>query len=712
MSAQPTVSAPPGGAMAFLNNRRIVTKIMLGYLWFIILIIVVAGTGYWGMTQIIAAEDAASKRQDSATELQAMQMYMIAKYANQADLLLNDDSVHIEEFRTSARAVAEKQKNLEGTAHTAEEAQSLAEIARLTTQFDALFLEQIVPAWKAGDETLIAKLDDQSDGLLTQIQDNVQKILLTYGQDVTEAHAAAEAVYAQTIQWMLWVAVVAIVAGLGFGLFLARNISNPVQLITGAAARLAMGDVAQQVTIFGRDEVGQMAEAFRQMIGYQQQMAEVADQMAQGDLTANITPQSDKDVLGHAFAQMTANLRDLVGQVAESANAVGIASNQLAIAAEQTGQATQQVTATIQQVAQGTTLQTQAVTETTNNVEQMARAADGIARGAQEQAQGVQKTSVLVGEMANIVEQVGQVALAVTEANAKVTQAARSGVTSVQQTGRGMDTIHLRTTSAAEKVKEMGARSKEIGRIVETIDDIADKTDMLALNAAVEAARAGEHGRGFAVVADQVRKLSEDSKGATRDIADLIERVQETVREAVGAMESAVTEVGAGTRLAADTSRALEDILQAAEQAAGMAGQIAKDTTQLKNKSEGVVAAIESVSAIVEENTSVAEEMAAGSQEVMQAMEGVASVAEENSASAEEVSASAEEMSAQVEEVVASAQEMASLADQLRTLVAQFRVDGVDSGQSERASRQRKPVTAGVKRAQPVMTGHIGNGRN
>ena len=88
----------------------------------------------------------------------------------------------------------------------------------------------------------------------------------------------------------------------------------------------------------------------------------------------------------------------------------------------------------------------------------------------------------------------------------------------------------------------MGGRSKEIGRIVEAIDDVADKTDMLALNAAVEAARAGEHGRGFAVVADQVRKLSEDSKSATRDIADLIEGVQATVNEAIAAME------GTGTR--------------------------------------------------------------------------------------------------------------------------------------------------------------------
>ena len=177
--------------------------------------------------------------------------------------------------------------------------------------------------------------------------------------------------------------------------------------------------------------------------------------------------------------------------------------------------------------------------------------------------------------MANIVDQVGQVS-SFCQRGQHQSDSSRSPWRGASgQTSQGMDTIRIRTITAADKVKEMSNRSKEIGRIVETIDDIADKTDMLALNAAVEAARAGEHGRGFAVVADQVRKLSEDSKGATRDIADLIERVQETVREAIGAMESTVTEVDNGTRLAGDTARSLEEILMAAEDAAALATQMA-----------------------------------------------------------------------------------------------------------------------------------------
>jgi methyl-accepting chemotaxis protein len=279
-----------------------------------------------------------------------------------------------------------------------------------------------------------------------------------------------------------------------------------------------------------------------------------------------------------------------------------------------------------------------------------------------------------------------------------------------------MESIRSRATATAQKVKEMSDRSKEIGHIVETIDTIADKTDMLALNAAVEAARAGEHGRGFAVVAEQVRKLSEDSKGATQDINQLIERVQESINEAITAMEGTVAEVDNGSRLAEDTSHSLREILQAAEGAAELAEQIGLAVAQLKQKSEGVVAAVETVSAVVEENTAVAEELAANSQEVTEAMEGVASIAEENSASAEEVSASAEEMSAQVEEVMASAEELSALAEQLRSATTKFQVENADQiepGRPDRVPENLVTVPASYEQPQPVLAadGRQSNGR-
>jgi methyl-accepting chemotaxis protein len=89
----------------------------------------------------------------------------------------------------------------------------------------------------------------------------------------------------------------------------------------------------------------------------------------------------------------------------------------------------------------------------------------------------------------------------------------------IAQLNDGLEVIASQTRANEKRLRGLADPSQQISAFVETISDIAARTDMLALNASIESIRAGEHGRGFAVVADEVRKLADQAAQATREIA-------------------------------------------------------------------------------------------------------------------------------------------------------------------------------------------------
>jgi methyl-accepting chemotaxis protein len=459
-------------------------------------------------------------------------------------------------------------------------------------------------------------------------------------------------------------------------------VTKPIKVIVAAAKQLAIGDVnstgvdqGEIAKVYSRsDEIGMVGQSLSDIIVYQSEMAGVAHRIAEGDLTGKVEPKDEKDVLGHAFVDMTVSLREAVGNVSESASFVNEASSQLASTSEQAGQATSQIAATIQQVAMGTSQQAESVNRTSSSVEQMARAIDGVAKGAQDQANAIAQAATITNQLTNVIQQVAGNAEEVVRESGNAASAARVGSEVVMGTLQGMKNIKSKVDISAEKVKEMGSRSDQIGEIVTTIEDIAAQTNLLALNAAIEAARAGDAGKGFAVVADEVRKLADRSSTATKEISNLIEGIQFTVSEAVNAMMEGSKEVDLGVEKAGKAGEALESILQATEAVSNEADQAATAAKQMLASANELVTSVDSVSAVVEENTAATEEMSASTGEVTVAIENIASISEENSAAVEEVSAAAEEMSAQVEEVSASSQELAEHARKLQEVVAKFKL--------------------------------------
>lgn len=480
--------------------------------------------------------------------------------------------------------------------------------------------------------------------------------------------------YLAGVTWAGVIAALLLILAVALASYLATQPMSLVTKMSQVAERVALGDSSTLINIKRLDEVGVLVDSFNTIIAYNQEMALAADRLAKGDLTAQISPRSEKDLLGLSFARMIESLREIMSRLAQNATRLEENSAHLSIASTQAERATEQIAHTIQQVAQGVTQESVMISKSAGSMEQLDRAIDGVASGAQHQAEAAGNAAAITTDINLSIGGVMDNARMVSESSAGASQAAHTGVDTVKETIREMDAVKAKVGITADKIKEMGQRSQEIGLIVETIGDIASQTNLLALNAAIEAARAGEHGKGFSVVADEVRKLAERTSLSTKEIATLIGAIQQTVNDSMKSMEEGVMEVENGVGRANQAGEALDIILKSVQTVNQQAEQVSLVTQTIRQSTEKLVDVMDTVSSIIEENTAATEEMAANSGEVAQSIESFASISEENSAAVEQVSASTEEMAAQVAELNQTAKNLSEMAITMRAIVNQFKL--------------------------------------
>jgi methyl-accepting chemotaxis protein len=213
-------------------------------------------------------------------------------------------------------------------------------------------------------------------------------------------------------------------------------------------------------------------------------------------------------------------------------------------------------------------------------------------------------------EMSSTVTQVSDAARQAAEAAERATEAARSGEQVVEQSTGNMRSIATSVSATAEKIRELGKSSNQIGEIVKVIEDIADQTNLLALNAAIEAARAGDQGRGFAVVADEVRKLAERTTTATKEIAARIQTIQTETKTVVEAIEAGKAQVEEGVKTTERTGNSLQEIIRMNDRVRDMINQIAATTAEQSSTSLEVSKNVGEIARLAEESANGALESA------------------------------------------------------------------------------------------------------
>ena len=219
---------------------------------------------------------------------------------------------------------------------------------------------------------------------------------------------------------------------------------------------------------------------------------------------------------------------------------------------------------------------------------QVASASEALAQGSTEQASAIEQITASIDDIAEKTKENASEADKAAALMADALVNVNSGKEDMQE--------------MMEAMQQINASSESISKIIKVIDDIAFQTNILALNAAVEAARAGEAGKGFAVVAEEVRNLAAKSAAAASETAELI--------------EDSIEKVNAGSKIADETSKAIEAITNVVSESEQIVSGIAEASNYQATAIAQVDQAIEQVSQVVQNNSATSEECAAASIEL------------------------------------------------------------------------------------------------
>jgi len=550
-----------------------------------------------------------------------------------ASYLLTGGKIYVEEFDAASSDVAAALDALSGLA-TGETRVLVDDLRSRVEAYEAICRSLLKRENYSQAESAFI-LAEQLRPLRADVIEAVTTLKDHADQMVTDQTVEARERADQAVVIVLAVSVVAAALGFIAAVRVSGTVARTVSDVAVLAERIARGDLSEGQIRAGRDELGDMARALQQMVQ---------------------------------------RFRELIGNIQHVAASVMEAAQGLAATSAQSASGAQNVAGMANRISSGTAALTAAAGEVRQIMAEFQETSQQIAQGAQTTAAEMSTATELLSNSARSAAAVAERTAEVSAHTARTEQIARAGAQVVHESLAAMRLIQEAVIDSAGRMRNLKSLSAQIGEITEVIGGIADQTNLLALNAAIEAARAGDQGRGFAVVAEEIRRLAERSAAATREIADLIARIQSGTADAVASMETGIRQVEEGSAKATAAGDALNEILGGVRGAADDVEEIAHRVKAMQADIDRLVESFQTVAAQSEEYTAATEEMNASTAQVSEAMEQVDETAKANERAAQEVSGFVAQLTGTVGEVASAAQGLQRLAEKLQASVAELKL--------------------------------------